>query len=53
VSRLREICSEIHIEESTVKTHLKSIFAKLHAETRTEAVTVANRRDLLRHSGRL
>jgi len=27
----REIGSQIHIEESTVKTHLKSIFAKLHA----------------------
>ena len=40
----REIGSEIHIEESTVKTHLKSIFAKLHAESRTEAVTVATRR---------
>jgi two-component system, NarL family, response regulator len=46
----REIGSEIHIEESTVKTHLKSIFAKLHAESRTEAVTVATRRGLLRHS---
>ena len=49
----REIGSEIHIEESTVKTHLKSIFAKLHAESRTEAVTVATRRGLLRHSGSL
>jgi len=36
-----------------VKTHLKSIFAKLHAESRTEAVTVATRRGLLRHSGSL
>jgi two-component system NarL family response regulator len=49
----REIGSEIHIEESTVKTHLKSIFGKLHAESRTEAVTVATRRGLLRHSGSL
>ena len=47
----REIGSEIHIEESTVKTHLKSIFAKLHAESRTEAVMVATRRGLLRQSG--
>jgi two-component system NarL family response regulator len=44
----REIGSDIHIEESTVKTHLKSIFTKLHAESRTEAVTVATRRGLLR-----
>ena len=44
----RDIGSEIHIEESTVKTHLKSIFAKLRAESRTEAVTVATRRGLLR-----
>ena len=49
----REIGSEIHIEESTVKTHLKSIFAKLHAESRTEAVTVATRRGLLRQSSSL
>lgn len=52
-TRDREIGSEIHIEESTVKTHLKSIFNKLHAESRTEAVTVATRRGLLRHSGSL
>ena len=44
----REIGSEIHIEESTVKSHLKSIFAKLHVVSRTEAVTVAMRRGLLR-----
>jgi DNA-binding CsgD family transcriptional regulator len=36
-----------------VKTHLKSIFAKLHAESRTEAVTIATRRGLLRHAGSL
>ena len=47
----RAIGSEIHIEESTVKTHLKSVFATLHAESRTEAVTVATRRGLLRQSG--
>jgi len=44
----RDIGSEIHIEESTVKSHLKSIFAKLHVVSRTEAVTVAMRRGLLR-----
>jgi DNA-binding NarL/FixJ family response regulator len=44
----REIGSEIHIEESTVKSHLKTIFGKLHVVTRTEAVSVAIRRGLLR-----
>ena len=47
----REIGSEIHIEESTVKTHLKTIFTKLHAESRTEAVSLATRRGLLRQQG--
>ncbi len=44
----REIGSEIHVEESTVKSHLKSIFGKLHVVSRTEAVSVAIRRGLLR-----
>lgn len=44
----REIGSRIHVEESTVKTHLKSIFTKLHVMSRTEAVSVAIRRGLLR-----
>ncbi len=44
----REIGSEIHIEESTVKSHLKSVFSKLHVASRTEAVSVATRRGLLR-----
>ena len=44
----REIGSEIHVEESTVKTHLKSIFTKLHVMSRTEAISVAMRRGLLR-----
>ena len=44
----RDIGSEIHVEESTVKSHLKSIFTKLHVVSRTEAVTIAMRRGLLR-----
>lgn len=44
----REIGAQIHIEETTVKSHLKSIFTKLHVATRTEAVSVALRRGLLR-----
>jgi DNA-binding NarL/FixJ family response regulator len=43
----RDIGSEIHIEESTVKSHLKNIFMKLHVLSRTEAVSVAMRRGLL------
>jgi two-component system NarL family response regulator len=43
----REIGSAIHVEETTVKSHLKSIFAKLHVASRTEAVTVAMRRGLI------
>jgi len=46
----RDIGAEIHIEESTVKSHLKSIFTKLHVVSRTEAVSVAMRRGLLRDS---
>jgi two-component system NarL family response regulator len=44
----REIGAEIHIEESTVKSHLKSIFGKLHVVSRTEAASVAMRRGLVR-----
>jgi DNA-binding NarL/FixJ family response regulator len=44
----REIGAAIHVEESTVKTHLRSIFTKLHAVSRTDAVTAAMRRGLLR-----
>jgi two-component system NarL family response regulator len=43
----RDIGTAIHIEESTVKSHVKSIFRKLHVVSRTEAVTVALRRSLL------
>jgi DNA-binding NarL/FixJ family response regulator len=44
----RDIGIEIHVEETTVKSHLKSIFAKLHVSSRTEAVTAAIRRGLVR-----
>jgi DNA-binding NarL/FixJ family response regulator len=44
----KEIGADIHIEESTVKSHLKSIYGKLRVVSRTEAVSVAMRRGLIR-----
>ena len=43
----RDIADALCIGETTVKSHLRSIFAKLGAVSRTEAVTVASRRGLL------
>ena len=37
----REIATAIFISEATVKSHIKSVFAKLNALSRTEAVTTA------------
>jgi two-component system NarL family response regulator len=45
----RDIGAQIRVEETTVKSHLKSIFVKLHVTSRTEAVSVALRRGLIRH----
>ncbi|WP_349252151.1 response regulator transcription factor [Brevibacterium sp. SMBL_HHYL_HB1] len=42
-----QIGTELHIAESTVKTHLLRIFAKLGVEDRTRAVTLALERGLL------
>jgi two-component system NarL family response regulator len=44
----KHIAFELGIEESTVKSHLKRIFAKLHVTSRTEAVSVAIRHGLAR-----
>ena len=38
-SRNKEIAFELGLSESTIKTHLASIFGKLNVTTRTEAVT--------------
>src|ERR1700741_2122226 len=44
----KEIASALFISEGTVKSHGKAIFAKMHVVSRTEAVTEATRRGLIR-----
>jgi two-component system, NarL family, response regulator len=46
----KDIARRLEITEGTAKTHVKSILAKLDAISRTEAVTVAHRRGLIRLS---
>jgi two-component system NarL family response regulator len=43
----KEIGANLYISETTVKAHLRSIFAKLNVLSRTEAVAVASRRGLV------
>jgi len=43
----KDIALELHISEPTVKSHLRSLFAKLDVLSRTEAITVASRRGLV------
>lgn len=43
----KQIGVHLHISESTVKTHVANIFAKLNVSDRTEAVTVALTRGLI------
>jgi len=43
----REIASTFKLTEATVKSHLKSIFAKLDVESRTEAVADAVKRGVI------
>lgn len=43
----REAASELGVTEETVKAHMKSICAKLNANDRTHAVTIAIRRGIL------
>jgi two-component system NarL family response regulator len=44
----RSISEELHITESTVKTHLKHLFSKLDVTSRAEAVALAARRGMIR-----
>ena len=44
----RDIALELHVGETTVKSHLRNIFAKLQALSRSEAVSIAVRRGLVR-----
>jgi DNA-binding NarL/FixJ family response regulator len=42
-----EIARTLHVSEQTIKSHVKSIFAKLRAHDRTHAVALARRQGLL------
>lgn len=44
----KEIGTAMFISEGTVKTHVKSVLAKLDAMSRTEAVAIATRRGLVK-----
>jgi len=44
----RAIGQSLHITESTVKSHLKSLFVKLDATSRAEAIALAARRGLVK-----
>ena len=44
----RAIGQVLHITESTVKSHLKSLFVKLDATSRAEAIALAARRGLVK-----
>ena len=44
----KEIAAELHISNSTVKTHIASIFQKLGTNDRTEAVTIALKKGIIK-----
>ena len=41
---LQEIADEAHLSSNTVKTHVRAVYRKLGAHTRTEAVSEGRRR---------
>ena len=43
----KEIASKLRISDHTVKFHISSIFVKLGASSRTEAVTIGIRKGLI------
>jgi two-component system NarL family response regulator len=43
----KEIGVNLFISETTVKTHVRSIFSKLSVMSRTEAIAAANQRGLI------
>lgn len=43
----RQIASQLGVGEETVKTHMRSILAKLDAKDRTHAITIALRRGII------
>ena len=44
---LGEIADELHVSRNTVKSHVGAVYRKLHANTRTEAVSRARELGLL------
>jgi DNA-binding NarL/FixJ family response regulator len=47
-NRNRDVAARLSITEETVKVHVKNVIAKLGANDRTHAVTIALRRGILR-----
>lgn len=43
----KNIALRLNISETTVKSHLRSVFGKLRVLSRTEAIAVASRRGLI------